>query len=465
MITSTNIITILLDEKIISYSDYYKGYVVNSNIYKKPWEEELKIKYPWFSSFFEKFSNGLKEMVYCLNNGITEPPKCPYCNKGYLKFYPSGTKKEKYYKTCGNPECIKKSVEATSLELYGVTHPKKAEIVKNKTVETNLSKYGVSWPTQNEEIMAKVESSNRNNHGGFWNNQLREDIEKRQTTNRKNHGGLLECQTSEGKQKRKDTCAEKYGVEHPAQNSDIKKKTLETNMEKYGVPHPAQLDEIKQKMKETTKERYGCDYYSQSEDYKLKTKNTCKVKYGVDYWLQAPENKEMIREVCESKYNVKNISQVEKIKEKKCQKAQEKYGVNNVSQSEEIKIKKYKTALNHGFILPKEMKDDYQRYKDTVAKLTEKTYFKYIEEINPKRLNRGVSNNSHHLDHKFSIFQGFLENIPEEVIASKINLELINARDNRSKGKNCSWTKEDLLNQFSKLDFYFKKEDLLEEKI
>lgn len=44
----------------------------------------------------------------------------------------------------------------------------------------------------------------------------------------------------------------------------------------------------------------------------------------------------------------------------------------------------------------------------------------------------------YHLDHKFSIKEGWLQNIKPECIASASNLEYITARQNLSKGANCS---------------------------
>jgi hypothetical protein len=51
----------------------------------------------------------------------------------------------------------------------------------------------------------------------------------------------------------------------------------------------------------------------------------------------------------------------------------------------------------------------------------------------------------YHLDHKYSIVRGFLDNIEEEIIASPLNLEIKSSKDNLSKQGNCDITLEELL--------------------
>jgi hypothetical protein len=51
----------------------------------------------------------------------------------------------------------------------------------------------------------------------------------------------------------------------------------------------------------------------------------------------------------------------------------------------------------------------------------------------------------YHVDHKFSITQGFLNNIPPEIIGSFHNLEMLYHTNNIRKNSKCSITKEELL--------------------
>lgn len=75
-------------------------------------------------------------------------------------------------------------------------------------------------------------------------------------------------------------------------------------------------------------------------------------------------------------------------------------------------------------------KSDFLNYKKEVWKLTE---------INAKKLEgiekRGWINE--HIDHKYSIFQGFKDGKNVEEIASLNNLRMLNYKDNMVKGIKC----------------------------
>lgn len=49
-------------------------------------------------------------------------------------------------------------------------------------------------------------------------------------------------------------------------------------------------------------------------------------------------------------------------------------------------------------------------------------------------------------DHKFSVYEGFHQNVHPSIIASRENLELIPAASNRSNGRDCSITRNELIN-------------------
>jgi len=49
-------------------------------------------------------------------------------------------------------------------------------------------------------------------------------------------------------------------------------------------------------------------------------------------------------------------------------------------------------------------------------------------------------------DHRFSVYEGFYQNIHPAIIASRENLELISAANNRSNGRECSVTRDELIN-------------------
>jgi hypothetical protein len=81
-----------------------------------------------------------------------------------------------------------------------------------------------------------------------------------------------------------------------------------------------------------------------------------------------------------------------------------------------------------------------QLYYAAVQYLTEQTYHIHKEKIDPNG-NRG---REWHLDHRYSVFQGFINGVPPEIIAHQHNLILISAKKNLQKGSNCTITLEEL---------------------
>jgi hypothetical protein len=95
---------------------------------------------------------------------------------------------------------------------------------------------------------------------------------------------------------------------------------------------------------------------------------------------------------------------------------------------------KYKNAVKSKF--------GWERYKFLVWFFTEKNYKKYRTLINPLNKSRG---NNYHLDHKFSISEGFRKNISPKIIASKENLEILTKKENCSKQTKCSIQLDELI--------------------
>lgn len=90
-----------------------------------------------------------------------------------------------------------------------------------------------------------------------------------------------------------------------------------------------------------------------------------------------------------------------------------------------------------------------KNYKLNVEQLTQHNFRKYHSLIDPKRL-RG---DNYHLDHIYTIIDGFNNNIPPEMVASPVNLQILTARNNMSKNGRSDMTKKmlyDLYYQFEK---------------
>lgn len=96
----------------------------------------------------------------------------------------------------------------------------------------------------------------------------------------------------------------------------------------------------------------------------------------------------------------------------------------------------------NGYFTPIELKSEFEKYKQSVWNYTRKNKLELLENFNK----RGKSD--YHLDHKYSITQGFLNNIPPEIVGSVYNIEMLYHKDNIKKNSKCSITKEELLKAY-----------------
>jgi len=84
---------------------------------------------------------------------------------------------------------------------------------------------------------------------------------------------------------------------------------------------------------------------------------------------------------------------------------------------------------------------DKNLYRDNVVQLSNQNFREYFYIINPLKLQRG---DDYHLDHIYSVVDGFKANILPEIISSPVNLRVISANENQSKNDNSLFTKEQL---------------------
>jgi hypothetical protein len=107
------------------------------------------------------------------------------------------------------------------------------------------------------------------------------------------------------------------------------------------------------------------------------------------------------------------------------------------------------TKVKRGLSVPKNQKSDWQLYKEKISSLTRFSYNKYKQHVNPLNLD---AKRGYELDHKFSKYKGFLNNIDPAIISHPANLEMIEKSQNRSKSSKCSITLETLLESIYKFD-------------
>lgn len=80
---------------------------------------------------------------------------------------------------------------------------------------------------------------------------------------------------------------------------------------------------------------------------------------------------------------------------------------------------------------------EYLRYKTRVQRLTEQTYARFSNEINPNAFPRTLAGveGGYQLDHIKSTWRGFQEKLPPEEIAKKENLQMLPWLENLKKSK------------------------------
>lgn len=170
-----------------------------------------------------------------------------------------------------------------------------------------------------------------------------------------------------------------------------------TNLKKYGVNSSSMLSIFKEKMRKTNFKKYGCEHSFQSENNKLKSRQTKLLKYGDE----------------------------------------------NYNNNEKRKI----TNINRGLQIADEFLSNFEVYKRKVIALTKKNKKQLFENWDGKDYYdyEYIKNNfklypMHKLyptiDHKISMFNGFMNNIPIDIIAGINNLCITKKTNNSKKNKN-----------------------------
>ncbi len=116
---------------------------------------------------------------------------------------------------------------------------------------------------------------------------------------------------------------------------------------------------------------------------------------------------------------------------------------------DKIVEKRLKTQIKNGTIINPEKLTEWQRYHREVWKVTNKQPISTLKNCE-KRGRIDLKENAYHLDHMYSIYQGFKDNVSPEIIGNIANLEMISHYENCSKNKKCSLTLKVLENRIAK---------------
>lgn len=122
------------------------------------------------------------------------------------------------------------------------------------------------------------------------------------------------------------------------------------------------------------------------------------------------------------------------------------------SNDPEIKAKRYATNIATGLWTDPVLKTEWQRYEQTVDRLTNQNYKKYKDTINPSNLLRGRTRGTYQLDHIMSKLDGFSNGIEPEFIAHPANLRMMSSTENQSKNSKSHYTKEQLFEEIEKFN-------------
>ena len=189
------------------------------------------------------------------------------------------------------------------------------------------------------------------------------------------------------------------------------------------------------------KEKWKLSWKNNNSDGKsiIKRKETVIKKYGSieqynNILFLSIKNKQL------KKYGVQSYFQTDEFKNKRKKILKEKYGNEKFNNPNKTK----NTRINNGTQISDEKTDNFNYYKRLTINRTLTIYRNNKQIINPNDLKR--SKKGYHIDHKFSIKQGFLNNLPIEIITHPCNLHLIDYKENLMKQDNCYITVNELLN-------------------
>lgn len=274
----------------------------------------------------------------------------------------------------------------------------------------------------------------------------------------RNDKGFYSCFKCKNIEKEK-TCIKKFGVKSYSQTDEFRKteskkwkgkrkggqKYIDTMIRKYGVDCYFKTKESKESNR----------VWMSSEEFRMRAKDTILKKWGVDHFSKTDDFKnkiiekkelilEKIKKTFQERWGEDWISKTEhfkyKMKEKKEETVRkikatclEKYGVDNVSKVKEVAIESRKTKEELGLIIPDELLSEWFLYKRDVRRLTNRSkkklyelwdgYDKYDGEFIKGYLAYSHTHRFYPtVDHKISVYFGFMNALSAEEVSSIENL-------------------------------------------
>jgi len=191
---------------------------------------------------------------------------------------------------------------------------------------------------------------------------------------------------------------EKRGVEYTFQDPDVQSKRHQTCIKKYGVKNPFQASAIKDKIRAVNLERYGVEWAIQSPEVRKRMHETMIERYGHHNTF------------CD--YDIWNLGHIAR------------------------------TGKTHEEFL--ETADEMRLYRNRVTSVSNEQPMHLLKN-NDKR-----GRDDHHLDHKFSVVDGFEQGILPNIVGHFVNLQFISAKENLLKGRQSSIAANELMREYDK---------------
>lgn len=168
--------------------------------------------------------------------------------------------------------------------------------------------------------------------------------------------------------------------------------------------------------------------------------NTNQLKYGVTHIAQLPNERTKRSINLKERHHLIDFSQAQ---QKRNETVKRLYGETNTGWLSQA----IETRINNGNMVPVELLDEYREYYKKVVRITEKQDLSSLPNIE-KRGVLGKDDDAHHVDHIVSIYDGFMNDVPCEIIGNIVNLRCIPALENINKGNDSSISIEELLTRY-----------------
>lgn len=198
-----------------------------------------------------------------------------------------------------------------------------------------------------------------------------------------------------------------------------------------------------------------------SEHQATFTKEKCIAQYGeergLEVWLnrqkkwqdtlntKTEEEKQDINKK-KNYWNTKSNVEKDDIKNRMVSTLKETVNKRTLEEKRELGKRMSDSQIRCGIATPIEDRDKFQEYRNQVG-LESGRYNLYLLENFDKR-----GPKEYHLDHMYSVFEGFKNKIPLEIIGHICNLKMLPYNENTSKGGKCSITLDELKELIRKYD-------------